>query len=1377
MDRPDPVEQECGTPNRADGPSSYPHPLSDTNTTGTDAEHHSLCTYVHQLIDDTAARILLIHRHSSDRQSCRSIHQLHSLLTLVYIALLPIGKCWLHPLLDVLYPSLSDPKSASTHLTASWSDTPSSLTYLLVSCHTSYLYVGETGTTLLQRLHQHLYAAMHPTTHPSFLYRFLHSHSPFSYAILPVTLADRRREKEADRRRTEQMLIQHLQPKLNSTHHPFTTLTSQQMDVRKRKRAGTHARRRPHRSKRQAHKRQRQDLDAGHAQSMSMSMSVEAQTNAATASYLVQLAESCRPAMISSAVGAQLYATYRMHRAAMSDGSAEPCQLPPTSATATHTSAASTGSRVGQPTYTSLDTMLEACVPFRRYEMSRTAGHLDTTNWRRVNQCARDSICLMLPPSWDWERGTPTLADTIRVLTSTTNRSDPHHVHSRDWTMSLSQLSSILKRCRHGTVRWVMVVLKSASFIVTAQQLSRLVRCRYAWRDVMRQMDTDQLVGVLRVGRRHCNELQMAVLRNRVAHQLQARLHLPRPLPLPYHLVVRLPFLPPRLTSTIKAVLTSVLHYLPLARQIRAYLSDCLRVVTVRQRNMYDLLTNHISTAKAYRSEEPFACTCDQYRHLCPPTSQAPACTSEHPTEPSHLVVRASQLPHPYRMLLDHNLSNIPAPSLLDARRALVRALEQIVTRILPLTQHMRQHQLLSTVHLYPRLVQTATLAHELELPSSQAHTGSHVSASPGSKPVSGVQSEEQHVMLMLAALLPPSVHARVSRFVDALPTFLPQTDVLPDSLAIRSARTVLERLILCPIDKNSNQLALICPAQYHAQLTSTYVHDPHYGPADRTGVEIVQAFSRYHRTYHRLGLSTWSRRVARTRTGTGIGAGRVRPSHTAASRPSTDSLLPAESQARRLLPYAYILPKHKDLQHKTRPIVSYVPHPLRPLLQLLSRALTFLLLSLPPTVTHYTLWRTSDICQQLSEFLAATRQALSEQSYTFLTCCSDIKNMFTELAHEHILTACQWLVTTACEQRRTRTRARAVQAAAALVMERRAHGAVYWSPCYAEGRSAADQLVRVPTDCLSDLIRFDLSHIFFTLGDLLLQQHRGAPMGGYVSATYAIIACAYDEYRFHATLPANIHLLARRYIDDLLTIIAVPTGSTAATDTHDTARSGTNHDQCHMHPSQTDAGHVPAVVRPGLSGSQRSASAACSASLLQLAHDTMHRIQHECYHPSLQLEPQQPDTSADPIEPVEELRWQFLDAAIHVQTSPMEPHPSLHTTALNKNWQHLTHTGHQLILRYQHWVSFSSMSSKLGVLKSALLRLQRTSTHTVHFCLAVMQLRAELMDQLAYPPWTIRRALTSCYNSTQQPAFIHAMEWLRDRERMDRTRMQHHQL
>ena len=292
---------------------------------------------------------------------------------------------------------------------------------------------------------------------------------------------------------------------------------------------------------------------------------------------------------------------------------------------------------------------------------------------------------------------------------------------------------------------------------------------------------------------------------------------------------------------------------------------------------------------------------------------------------------------------------------------------------------------------------------------------------------------DERRILQSLATLLPPSVHAHLCTFLSSLPIlFPPPTPSLPDSLTVRTASMALDRLILTPIDKNANQLALMCPAHYYHQLTATYAQDPHYAPAHKSAQQIIQLFKLTHDTYQPLGISKWNQRVK--------GLSKKRKRH---KQPVCEM---DELEARQLLPYAYILPKHKDLKHKTRPIVSYACHPLRPMLQLLSRALTFLLLSLPDSIHHYTLWRTRDVCALIREFLASTRHTYAGQSYALLSCCSDIKNMFTELAHEHIINSCQWLIHTACEQHGIRS-SRARRNAAALVMELKPHGSVHWSP------------------------------------------------------------------------------------------------------------------------------------------------------------------------------------------------------------------------------------------------------------------------------------------------------------------------------------------
>ena len=66
-------------------------------------------------------------------------------------------------------------------------------------------------------------------------------------------------------------------------------------------------------------------------------------------------------------------------------------------------------------------------------------------------------------------------------------------------------------------------------------------------------------------------------------------------------------------------------------------------------------------------------------------------------------------------------------------------------------------------------------------------------------------------------------------------------------------------------------------------------------------------------------------------------------------------------------LPYAYTLPKDKDLRNKTRPIVSYAKHPAKQILNVAGRAFQWLLehLHTKGEMKSFALFKTQDFAKQ----------------------------------------------------------------------------------------------------------------------------------------------------------------------------------------------------------------------------------------------------------------------------------------------------------------------------------------------------------------------------------------------------------------------------
>ena len=125
---------------------------------------------------------------------------------------------------------------------------------------------------------------------------------------------------------------------------------------------------------------------------------------------------------------------------------------------------------------------------------------------------------------------------------------------------------------------------------------------------------------------------------------------------------------------------------------------------------------------------------------------------------------------------------------------------------------------------------------------------------------------------------------------------------------------------------------------------------------------------------------------------------------------------------------------------------------------------------------------------------------------------------MYTELPHAAIRGAAahflQW----------TRRRSRVLRPKEWLVDVRRRR--VY------ESRHQYDvsRCVRVRLSDLLDAVAFELDHIFFTVGDVTLQQQLGVSMGGYLSPAMAMMVCMVAELHGRRVLMPNTSLASNTW-------------------------------------------------------------------------------------------------------------------------------------------------------------------------------------------------------------------------------------------------------
>jgi hypothetical protein len=214
-------------------------------------------------------------------------------------------------------------------------------------------------------------------------------------------------------------------------------------------------------------------------------------------------------------------------------------------------------------------------------------------------------------------------------------------------------------------------------------------------------------------------------------------------------------------------------------------------------------------------------------------------------------------------------------------------------------------------------------------------------------------------------------------------------------------------------------------------------------------------------------------------------------------------------------LPYSYILLKNKDL-NKSRPIVSYMHHGAKPLLNATARALYFLLEQIPPS-SHFNMSRTMDF---KSKFMTiAKRWEKAGHNVHFRS--GDVKNMYTELPHDEIMNAVDWLLSLTLPKGRFKT---------VSVMKRGRRGVRYGA------NNSPSTMHSLDSETIRRVVEFDLQNCLFSIGKINLRQVIGIPMGSPLSPVLAVLLCAFYESNFLQQLSREQRksIAGFRYVDDV---------------------------------------------------------------------------------------------------------------------------------------------------------------------------------------------------------------------------------------------------
>jgi hypothetical protein len=301
------------------------------------------------------------------------------------------------------------------------------------------------------------------------------------------------------------------------------------------------------------------------------------------------------------------------------------------------------------------------------------------------------------------------------------------------------------------------------------------------------------------------------------------------------------------------------------------------------------------------------------------------------------------------------------------------------------------------------------------------------------------------------------------------------------NSTSVATLSSALHTLCWSPLDRNPGTLFACCPQRYHTALKQLFYDDPHYEHSTLDEKQILVSWQHFHRTQKLKQFFTYKQADA--------------------------------------LPYAYALIKNKDIA-RSRPIVSYYKHPLKKIFNLTSRALMFLLETCSH-LTHFTLPTTQHFLPQFYDTLMKRTDETIEDKHcliTFMSRSFDVKNMYTELPHTSIIAAVEWLLDEARSTKYGR--------------HQRVHCTLRDRRNVAFQRSGGH--VSLTFAQIKSFVMFDLSNVFFALGNVVLRQHNGIPMGSPTSPSLAITVCAHAEHLFHASITDFPRFLAVRYMDDI---------------------------------------------------------------------------------------------------------------------------------------------------------------------------------------------------------------------------------------------------
>jgi hypothetical protein len=221
------------------------------------------------------------------------------------------------------------------------------------------------------------------------------------------------------------------------------------------------------------------------------------------------------------------------------------------------------------------------------------------------------------------------------------------------------------------------------------------------------------------------------------------------------------------------------------------------------------------------------------------------------------------------------------------------------------------------------------------------------------------------------------------------------------------------------------------------------------------------------------------------------------------------------------MVPYGRAIPKAKDLD-RSRPIISCYKAGNRRMGGLAARCLSVAIKEMKKKTHGIDMYRVEEINNLIARAnrSGSWRRGIAKGKITFLK--FDVKEQYSNLSKERVLEALRWALTTMREGRNE------------AIFSLAKHKWEKYRDAFKARRGG--NFFKVDPTTLWNYVCYELENPIFRVGERILKQEKGVPMGAFASAGLAVLDAIYKEWQNKSAWRRG-DIIAGRFRDDLCEI------------------------------------------------------------------------------------------------------------------------------------------------------------------------------------------------------------------------------------------------